>query len=270
MPRRALTTPVPCSTQRLQEVDPRIFVPRRDWAFATSMRRTIPSQGRPNAKTGSVKGGFAPEYLYELIYTAKEPKVLGLGLVAVRDMVAFFRHEAKDAAGNPNPLGSHIKHAMGTVVSQSGNFLKTLVHLGFNEDLAGQPVFDAILPLLCAADEHQRPLRRARRRGRPASRAPGLRPELSARVRRRLPRRDPRQHRRHFQALFSDEDLPEDLPWFERHGNVGLAGLPGPHGCVRDERPAAARESPHLLFRRHAALHPPSGMGSKGHGLPGG
>ena len=58
-------------TKRLQEVDPRIFVPRRDWAFATSSASDNPFPGRPNATKVSVKGGFAPEYLYELIYIAK-------------------------------------------------------------------------------------------------------------------------------------------------------------------------------------------------------
>jgi hypothetical protein len=137
-------------TMRRNENDPRLFVPRGDWAFATSNTSDRPFPGKPDPGKVSLKGGFEPGYLYELIYTAREPRVLGLGLAAVRDMVAFFRHAAADADGNPNPLGSHTKYAMGSGVSQSGNFLKTFVHLGFNEDLEGRPVFDALFPLVAA------------------------------------------------------------------------------------------------------------------------
>jgi hypothetical protein len=45
--------------------------------------------------------------------------------------------------GNANPLGSYIRHTIGSGISQVGNFMKTFLHLGFNEDLNGRRVFDA-------------------------------------------------------------------------------------------------------------------------------
>ena len=43
-----------------------------------------------------MKGGFDPAYLYELVYTAKDPPVLGIGLAATRDIVSFFRYAERD------------------------------------------------------------------------------------------------------------------------------------------------------------------------------
>jgi hypothetical protein len=46
--------------------------------------------------------------IYELIYPAKDPKVMGLGLAATRDVVSFLRYEKVDAAGNANVLDGRI------------------------------------------------------------------------------------------------------------------------------------------------------------------
>ena len=149
-PPARLDDPTAVLTRRRNEGDPRLFIPRGDWAFAASDFAGNPFPGRPDPARVSLRGGFSPESLYELVYTAKDPKVMGLGLAAVRDTVAFFRHEGEDAAGRPNPLGSRIRFAMGTGFSQSGNFLKTFVHLGFNEDTDGRRVFDALFPIVAA------------------------------------------------------------------------------------------------------------------------
>ena len=141
-------------TRRRNEGDPRIFIPRNDWAFAASNASDNPFPGTPDPAMISLKGGFLPKTLYELIYTAKDPKVMGIGLCAVRDMVSFFRHGGVDGSGNPSPLGRHIKYAIGTGVSQSGNFLKTFVHLGFNEDINGRRVFDGLFPIVAARQTH--------------------------------------------------------------------------------------------------------------------
>jgi Alpha/beta hydrolase domain len=149
-PPARLDDPTAVLTRRRNEGDPRLFIPRDDWAFAASDFADHPFPGRPDPTRVSLRGGFAPEFLYELVYTARDPKVMGLGLAAVRDLVAFFRHGAEGASGGASPLGSHIRFAMGTGVSQSGNFLKTFVHLGFNDDTEGRRVFDALFPIVAA------------------------------------------------------------------------------------------------------------------------
>jgi Alpha/beta hydrolase domain len=85
--------------------------------------------------------GFDAGAIYELIYTAKEPLVLGMGFAAVRDVVAFLRNETEG-----NPLGEPAIHAYAHGVSQSGRFLRDYLYLGFNEDEQGRIVFDAMNP----------------------------------------------------------------------------------------------------------------------------
>ncbi len=141
-------------TRRRNEGDTRIFIPRYEWAFAASNASDKPFPGTPDPAMISLNGGFLPKTLYELIYTAKDPKVMGIGLCAVRDMVSFFRRGGVNGSDNPSPLGRHIKYALGTGVSQSGNFLKTFVHLGFNEDIDGRRVFDGVFPIVAAKQTH--------------------------------------------------------------------------------------------------------------------
>jgi hypothetical protein len=92
--------------------------------------------------------GYDAGAIYELIYRAKDPKVLGLGFAATRDVVAFLRHEKVDDAGTRNPVPGPIDSAIGFGQSQSGRFLHDFLYLGFNEDEAGRTVFDGLIPLI--------------------------------------------------------------------------------------------------------------------------
>ena len=123
-------------------------VDRRAWAFADC--RTTAFPGTPDPTMLCLKGGFDPARLYELVYTAKDPLVLGVGLAATRDIVSFLRNATRDSAGTDNPVAGVIKHAVAIGDSQSGNFIKTFVHLGFNEDLAGRMVWDGVFPRIAA------------------------------------------------------------------------------------------------------------------------
>ena len=227
-PPARLDDPTAVLTRRRNEGDPRLFIPRDDWAFAASDFAGHPFPGRPVPARVSLRGGFAPESLYELVYTARDPKVMGLGLAAVRDTVAFFRHEAEDGAGDPNPLGSRIRFAIGTGVSQSGNFLKTFVHLGFNEDTDGRRVFDALFPIVAARQTNLNArFAVARGRGRPA-------PSTGRSARARSADSPPITETRSaaMSAASSggrgDEDDPEDLPRPQRHRSCGCSRAPRP------------------------------------------
>jgi hypothetical protein len=90
--------------------------------------------------------GFDAGAIYELIYTAKDPKVMGLGFAATRDIVSFLRYEKADAAGGENPLAGRIDKAIGFGLSQSGRFLQDYLYLGFNADEAGRLVFEGLMP----------------------------------------------------------------------------------------------------------------------------
>src|SRR5260370_32484398 len=54
-----------------------VTIPATEWAFADC--RTSPFPGKPDATRVCLKDGFHPERLYQLVYTAKDPLVLGAG-----------------------------------------------------------------------------------------------------------------------------------------------------------------------------------------------
>jgi hypothetical protein len=101
-------------------------------------------------QTISVRGGFAAGYIYELTYIAKDPLVLGVGLAATRDLVSFFRHAPAESAGLANPLASRLRWAIALGTSQSGNFIRTFLHLGLNEDEGSRIVWDGVNPHIAA------------------------------------------------------------------------------------------------------------------------
>lgn len=135
-------------TKRIREADPRIPVPNSDWAFSDCSAVLFP--GTPSTTKLSLKEGFDPNYIYELVYTAKNPLVLGLGFAAIRDMGSFLRHIPVDEAGSRNPLVTDsnlpnpIRAAIMQGVSQCSNFCRTFLQLGFNQDERGQRVFDGV------------------------------------------------------------------------------------------------------------------------------
>jgi hypothetical protein len=144
-------------TRRRYPDDPRIEVPPEQWCFARVEGGSgLDDQGGERALVPSdthihLPGGFAPGWIYELVYTGKDPLVLGLGHVAVRDFVSFLKYGAEDAAGRANPLGGGIDKAYGWGRSQTGRCIRDFVHRGFNADEEKRRVFDGILPHVAGA-----------------------------------------------------------------------------------------------------------------------
>jgi alpha/beta hydrolase family protein len=96
--------------------------------------------------------GFDAGAIYELVYTAKDAKPMGLGFAVPRDIVSFLRHEKADAKMRPNPLADrHFAKAIGFGLSQSGRYLRDYLYLGFNEDEAGRVVFEGLMPHIAGA-----------------------------------------------------------------------------------------------------------------------
>jgi hypothetical protein len=89
---------------------------------------------------------FEPGWIYEVIYEAQDPLVMGVGFVAVRDLIAAL----KDGSGADHPLlrdgKPWITRTHGFGVSQSGRFLREFLHAGFNADERGRKVFDGLIP----------------------------------------------------------------------------------------------------------------------------
>ena len=138
-------------TRRRYPYDAREPVPPAAWCFA----RTESGQG---GETGAAEQaivpsdthihlpeGFAPGWIYELVYTGRDPLVHGMGYVAVREFVRFL----KDASAE-NPVG-RVEKAYAWGRSQTGRTLRDFVYLGANADGAGRRVFDGILPHVAGA-----------------------------------------------------------------------------------------------------------------------
>jgi hypothetical protein len=92
---------------------------------------------------------FDPDRIYELIYAARDPIVMGLGHAATRDVASFLRNETDSAA---NPLAGRIRRIYATGASQTGGFLRDFIYLGFNEDEAHRRVFDGVIPTIAGTD----------------------------------------------------------------------------------------------------------------------
>jgi alpha/beta hydrolase family protein len=135
-------------TRRASQDSKVVPIRASDWAFADCTKTAFP--GTPDPNRVCLKNGFEPAYLYELSYTAKDPQVLGIGFAATRDLISFFHYSVEDDTGSPNLLARRISYTVGQGNSQSGNFLRTLINLGFTQDESGRRVLDGANPNIAA------------------------------------------------------------------------------------------------------------------------
>ena len=131
---------------------PRRVLPRTDWRFASLDKQRVPHFDPRHVYLPS---GFQPGKLYEVIYRASEPRVVGLGLTAVRDAISFFRFESHDADGHPNPLAvsGTVDPAFAYIfgISQSGRFITHMIYQGFHVDERDRLVFEGARPHVAGA-----------------------------------------------------------------------------------------------------------------------
>jgi hypothetical protein len=118
-----------------------VEVPRDGWAFA----RFEDGEVVPDPGYLYVQEGIKPGWLYDLVYTGKDPKLTGLGLAAIRDVTSFFKYEGTDDNGFVNPLKDVVEYAYSWGHSQSARLLYHYVYQGFNGDEDGRIVFDGVI-----------------------------------------------------------------------------------------------------------------------------
>ena len=114
-----------------------------DWAWA-KCDAAHPFPGTPDPTQICLKGGFDPDLLYELVFTARDPLVLGVGFAAFRDLESFLEF----GTSPQNPVAGAVRFSISRGVSQSGNFLRGWLHLGFNQDEARRQVSDGMWPII--------------------------------------------------------------------------------------------------------------------------
>ena len=118
-----------------------------DWAWARCDAGN-PFPGTPDPAQICLKNGFDKTRLYQVVFTAADPYVLGIGFAAWRDAGAFFKKAAADDLGTPNPIAKKVTHIITRGISKSGNYLRGWLHLGFNQDEAGGMVHDGMWPII--------------------------------------------------------------------------------------------------------------------------
>jgi hypothetical protein len=129
-------------TVRARQGAPRVTLEDSAWSFTNERKIHI---NRPS--------GFDGGAIYEFLYLAKDPIVMGLGFAATRDVISFLRYEITDSQDNANPLMSVglPSTAISFGSSQSGRFLRDMLYEGFNEDVDGRMVFDGMHPSIAGS-----------------------------------------------------------------------------------------------------------------------
>lgn len=123
-------------TMRPRRSEPAMEVPRDQWAFA----ELVDGKPVPDPTRLHVKQGFRPGWLYELVYTARDPRVSGLGLAGLRDATAFFRYGTSG-----NPAMGRLDRACIFGISQSGRLIHHFFYEGLNRDALDRFVFDGAI-----------------------------------------------------------------------------------------------------------------------------
>jgi hypothetical protein len=129
---------------------PRRFIPRGEWKFARASNGTaVPDRTRVY-----LNGGFQPGKIYEVVYKAQDPAVVGVGPAAVRDVISHLKYASSTSSVAADalsiPAGS-IQRAVAFGISQSGRFLRTYLYYGFNEDEQRRKVFDGVMAHVAGA-----------------------------------------------------------------------------------------------------------------------
>ena len=145
------TTQATLSTHASETIDGTIgetrTIPSGDWSWASCSAEN-PFPGTPDPTQICLRSGFDPALLYQVVFTAQDPPVLGIGFAAFRDVASFLKYSTEDAEGTPNPLVNQVTRVISQGRSQSGNFIRAFLHLGFNEDEQGRQVHDGAWPII--------------------------------------------------------------------------------------------------------------------------
>jgi hypothetical protein len=114
-------------------------IPRTDWSFAHAVAGKLTA----DPHFTHLNSGFLPGNIYEVVYTAKNPVVVGVGLAAVRDFLSYLKYDPQAAAP--------VKRVYAVGISQSGRFLRHFLYQDFNADEKGRQVMDGVIAHVAGA-----------------------------------------------------------------------------------------------------------------------
>lgn len=87
--------------------------------------------------------GFEAGKIYELVYKAENPVIVGLGLAAVRDII--------DYAKNDTSCIFPVQKGIAAGVSQTGRFLRHFLYQDFNTTESGRKAYDGMMIMTAGA-----------------------------------------------------------------------------------------------------------------------
>lgn len=120
-------------TVRDGRLAPRQTVPRDQWRFA----REEDDQVVEDTEHIYMASGFQAGNIYELVYRARDPRVVGLGPAAIRDVMSYAKYDGEGLFP--------VQYGVAFGVSQTGRFLRHFLYQGFNTDEKGRKVYDGLL-----------------------------------------------------------------------------------------------------------------------------
>lgn len=126
-------------TMRTGRMAQRQMVPDSLWQFG----EWIDGQIQDSREHIYFPDGAEAGHIYELIYPAKDPPVVGLGLAAIRDVMSYAKYDSTCVF----PITS----GMAAGVSQTGRFLRHFLYQNFNEDESGRKVYDGMMIITAGA-----------------------------------------------------------------------------------------------------------------------
>ncbi len=111
-------------TSRTGRLAEREVIPRELWRFTDGTHIAL-------------DGGFDAGLIYELVYRAADPAIVGLGLAAIRDTMSWLKNDPACPVS--------VERGLGVGISQTGRFLRHFLYQGFNTDEQDSQVFDGLL-----------------------------------------------------------------------------------------------------------------------------
>jgi len=100
-------------------------VPRESWEFGQMVNGQVVYDPRHIF----LWTGFRPGYTYDLTYETKDPLISGVGFAAIRDAASYFKFDPEAEVQG--------RYAYAYGVSQTGRYLRQLIHEGFTVDERG-------------------------------------------------------------------------------------------------------------------------------------
>ena len=114
-------------------------ISRSQWSFAHEVEGKLVA----DPHFVHLNGGFAPGKIYELVYTVKDPVVMGLGMAAVRDFLSYLKYDPQAVAP--------VRRVYAVGISQSGRFLRHFIYQDFNSDEQDRQVMDGVIAHVAGA-----------------------------------------------------------------------------------------------------------------------